>query len=206
VTSSISLNTSQRIQWQQAQSTHNNIIESSSFAAEIKEDSPSSNAINNSRVSHRISNIDPQAIKMLYSQIKTEADAQLNDSNYDNKELKAFDYLQNNIDAIVDYPIEVEIQPDEINAAILYNSLGINYLDVKRIEMRMDLLEEAKGDVSENVKSGAITKKEGAALSEQIQDHQDSLFDQKQALIERKSITESEEALFKQLKMSQVSY
>jgi len=206
VTSSISLNTSQRIQWQQAQSTHNNIIESSSFAAEIKEDSPSSNAINNSRVSHRISNIDPQAIKMLYSQIKTEADAQLNDSNSDNKELKAFDYLQNNIDAIVDYPIEVEIQPDEINAAILYNSLGINYLDVKRIEMRMDLLEEAKGDVSENVKSGAITKKEGAALSEQIQDHQDSLFDQKQALIERKSITESEEALFKQLKMSQVSY
>jgi len=200
------LNTSQRIQWQQAQSTHNNIIESSSFSAEIKEDNPSSNAINNSRVSHRISNIDPQAIKMLYSQIKTEADAQLNESNTTNKDLKAFDYLQNGIDTIVDYPIEVEIQPDEINAAILYNSLGINYLDVKRIEMRMDLLEEAKGDVTENVKSGAITKKEGAVLTDQIQDHQDSLFDQKQALIERKSMTESEEALFKQLKMSQANY
>jgi len=56
------------------------------------------------------------------------------------------------------------------------------------------------------VKSGAITKKEGAVLTDQIQDHQDSLFDQKQALIERKSMTESEEALFKQLKMSQANY
>jgi hypothetical protein len=203
MTSSIIFNPSQKNQWQHAQTTQNKIIESTAFTSEVKEKTPSFNAINQSRFSNRISTIDPQEIKALYSQIKTNADAQLDTFNVNNKDLQPFDYLKNNIDTIVNYPIEVKIQPDEINTAILYNSLGINFLDVKRIEMRMDLLDMAKDDVKEKEKAGLIRKDEGNNLNKQIQGHMESLFDEKQALIDRKSITESEEALFKQLKISQ---
>jgi len=191
------------MQWQHALFTQNNIVKSSTFSLESIEKSPSENAINESHLSNRISTIDPIEIKALYGQIKADADAQLDAFNTEHKDLKPFDYLQNNIDTIADYPIEVEIAPDEINTAILYNSLGINFLDVKRIEMRMDLFELAKGDVKKNEQEGLIRKDEADALNEQIQGHMDSLQDQKQALLNRKSITENEEALFNQLRLSQ---
>ena len=211
MTSSISLNLNQKMQWQNAQLTPNNVINTFAFALESIDKTPSAsanandnaNAINELRFGNRISNIDPIEIKALYSQIKTASDAQLDVFKAPNKVLQPFDYLQNNIDTIADYPIEVNIEPDEINTAILYNSLGINFLDVKRIEMRMDLFELAKGDVKNNEKAGLIRKDQADALNEQIQGHMDLLLDQKQALLERKSITDSEEALFKQLRLSQ---
>ncbi|NRA55492.1 MAG: hypothetical protein HRU23_15225 [Gammaproteobacteria bacterium] len=203
MTSSISLNANQTMQWQHAQLSANNLGKSSIFSLESIEKTPSANAINQLRSSNRISNIDPTELKALYSQIKTHADAQLDAANIQNKDLQPFDYLQNNIDTIADYPIEVEIEPDEVNTAILYNSLGINFLDVKRIEMKMDLFELAKNDVKENEKAGLIRKDEADALNKQIQGHMDSLLDQKQALLDRKSVTDSEEALFKQLRLKQ---
>ena len=69
--------------------------------------------------------------------------------------------------------------------------------------MRMDLFELAKSDVKKNEKEGLITKDQANALNEKIQGHIESLLDQKQALLDRKSITDSEEALFKQLRLSQ---
>ena len=203
MTSSISLNLNQKMQWQNAQSTPNNVINTFAFALESIDKTPSANAINELRFGNRISNIDPIEINALYSQIKTAADAQLDVFKAPNKDIQPFDYLQNNIDAIADYPIEVNIEPDEINTAILYNSLGINFLDVKRIEMRMDLFELAKDDVKNNEKAGLIRKDQADALNEKIQGHMDLLLDQKQALLERKSITDSEEALFQQLRLSQ---
>ena len=203
MTSSISLNLNQKMQWQNAQSTPNNVINTFAFALESIDKTPSANAINELRFGKRISNIDPIEFKALYSQIKTAADAQLDVFKAPNKDIQPFDYLQNNIDAIADYPIEVNIEPDEINTAILYNSLGINFLDVKRIEMRMDLFELAKDDVKNNEKAGLIRKDQADALNEKIQGHMDLLLDQKQALLERKSITDSEEALFQQLRLSQ---
>lgn len=203
VTSLISLNGSQKAQWQHAQFTQNNIIVSPAFTLQSTEKTASSNAINQSRFSNRISNIDPLEMKALYNQLKTDTDAQLDAFNTTNKDLQPFDYIKNNIDRIADYPIEVKIEPDEINTAILYNSLGINFLDVKRIEMRMDLFELAKGDVKKNETMGLIRKDQANALNKQIQGHMESLLDQKQALLDRKSITDSEKALFKQLRLSQ---
>ncbi len=203
VTSLISLNGSQKAQWQHAQFTQNNIIVSPAFTLQSTEKTASSNAINQSRFSNRISNIDPLEMKALYNQLKTDTDAQLDAFNTTNKDLQPFDYIKNNIDRIADYPIEVKIEPDEINTAILYNSLSINFLDVKRIEMRMDLFELAKGDVKKNETMGLIRKDQANALNKQIQGHMESLLDQKQALLDRKSITDSEKALFKQLRLSQ---
>ncbi|NRA61408.1 MAG: hypothetical protein HRU25_10965 [Psychrobium sp.] len=203
MTSLISLNGSQKAQWQHAQFTQNNIIVSPAFTLQSTEKTASSNAINQSCFSNRISNIDPLEMKALYNQLKTDSDAQLDAFNTTNKYLQPFDYIENNINRIADYPIEVKIEPDEINTAILYNSLGINFLDVKRIEMRMDLFELAKGDVKKKETMGLIRKDQANALNKQIQGHMESLLDQKQALLDRKSITDSEEALFKQLRLSQ---
>lgn len=189
------------MQWQNAQLSPEAISHSSVLEVETK--SNDSSSIENIRGSDRVSSIDPQAIDKLYSQIKATANAALDASNIENKDLKPYDYLKNNIEEIADYPIEVSIAPEEVNTAILYNSLGINFLDVKRLEVRMDLFEKAQDEVNANKKSGHIRTDQALELSESIKGSMASLQEQKQALLERKHITKNEDELIKQLQLNQ---
>ena len=80
--------------------------------------------------------------------------------------------------------------------------MGINLLDVKRIEVRMELLELANDDVTDMAKAGFITKDQKSALNNQISNHMNTLQEQKDNILERKQLKENEALLLGQLKRS----
>lgn len=47
-------------------------------------------------------------------------------------------------------PIDVEILPSEINEALTFNNLGINYLDYKELKVRMEMLSLTEQDIDED--------------------------------------------------------
>ena len=206
MSAAITLTTSQSVLSQLSalsQKPSNQSVEGTlSYTSAIENKSSTSNSIDELRRSTKITSINPEEVRNLFNQIKAKANTELETNNITNKKLEPFDYLSNNIDEIMDHPIEVKIERDEIEIAILYNSLGINYLDVKRIEVRMELLEIAREEVSENAKNGSITKEQEQSLNKIIKGHMESLLEQKQNLLERKHITENEDLLLEQLKRS----
>ncbi|WP_077338172.1 hypothetical protein [Pseudocolwellia agarivorans] len=206
MSAAITLTTSQSVLSQLSalsQKPSNQSVEgTSSYTSAIENKSSTSNSIDELRRSTKITSINPEEVRSLFNQIKAKSNTELETNNITNKKLEPFDYLSNNIDEIMDHPIEVKIERDEIEIAILYNSLGINYLDVKRIEVRMELLEIAREEVSENAKNGSITKEQEQSLNKIIKGHMESLLEQKQNLLERKHITENEDLLLEQLKRS----
>ena len=206
MSAAITLTTSQSVLSQLSalsQKPSNQSVEGTlSYTSAIENKSSTSNSIDELRRSTKITSINPEEVRSLFNQIKAKSNTELETNNITNKKLEPFDYLSNNIDEIMDHPIEVKIERDEIEIAILYNSLGINYLDVKRIEVRMELLEIAREEVSENAKNGSITKEQEQSLNKIIKGHMESLLEQKQNLLERKHITENEDLLLEQLKRS----
>ncbi|WP_076418236.1 hypothetical protein [Colwellia sp. UCD-KL20] len=206
MSAAITLTTSQNVLSQLSalsqKSSSQSVEGASSYTSAVENRSSTSNSIDELRRSTKITSINPEEVRNLFNQIKAKANTELETNNITNKKLEPFDYLSNNIDEIMDHPIEVKIERDEIEIAILYNSLGINYLDVKRIEVRMELLEIAREEVSENAKNGSITKDQEQSLNKIIKGHMESLLEQKQNLLERKHITENEDLLLEQLKRS----
>lgn len=206
MSAAITLTTSQNVLSQLSalskKSSNQDVEETSSYSRNIENKSSTSNSIDELRYSTKISSINKEEVRILFNEIKAKANSELEAYNITNKKLEPFDYLSNNIDEIMEYPIEVKIERDEIEMAILYNSLGINYLDVKRIEVRMELLEIAKEEVSQSAKTGDITKNQQQSLNKVIKGNMESLLEQKQNILERKNITENEDLLLEQLKRS----
>ncbi|XPF94085.1 hypothetical protein ACM9HF_19045 [Colwellia sp. RE-S-Sl-9] len=206
MSAAITLTTSQNVLSQLSalsqKSSSQGVEETSSYTSALENESSTSNSIDELRRSSKVTSINPEEVRRLYNQIKEETNTELETFNTTDKALEPFDYLSNNIDGIMDFPIEVKIERDEIEMAILYNSLGINYLDVKRIEVRVELLEIAKEEVRENANNGNITKDQEQSLNKTIKGHMESLLEQKQNILERKHITENEDLLFEQLKRS----
>ena len=136
------------------------------------------------RYSSRISNINQAEVEEIYERLKEEVRTELEESNFENKKLTLFDYLNANIDGIMDFPIEVKIERDEINQAIIYNRLGINFLEVKEIEVRMELLNLAEAEVKEQEGKGHISGNEAQVLFDQIESSRTELMNKKQKLLE----------------------
>jgi len=149
--------------------------------------------------SEQITQIKRSDLETIYNEIKLTVKNELDAANLEQKELKPFDYLEGNIDKIMYHPIEVKIERDEIYTAIIYNRMGINYLDLKRIETRMGLLELAKEDVDTNEHQGNIRKDQSQQLHEQIINNREKLENEKQALLDNKQLKENEQRLFEQL-------
>jgi len=203
MTSSITLNSVQNLSQQFAKIQQKDIEQLSSPQLGVDNAPSEYTRIEDIRRSGYVSQINPQDVQNIYNQIKKEANTELEAFNLDNNVLEPFDYLKNTIDTIVDYPVEVNIERSEVNTAILYNSLGISFLDVKRIEVKMELLELAKEEVKETVDAGLIRKDQAADLHKTIENNMNALLEEKQSLLERKHITENEELLLEQLKRSQ---
>lgn len=205
MTSPITLTTAQNLQVQFLTSQQKDVEKTHSYTNEVENKPSNTSTTEDFRYSRRVSNINPEKVKALYGEIKAESNKELEAFNLEDKTLKPFDYLSSNIEKIMDYPIDVKIERDEINIAILYNSLGISFLDVKRIEVKMELLELAKEEVGQAAKAGAIRKDEANTLQKMIEGNMNSLFEEKQSLLERKHIKENEDLLLEQLKRSSVS-
>jgi hypothetical protein len=157
--------------------------------------------------SHRISKIDPADVTAIYKALSLEVEEEREFLNVENKELQPFDYLNGNIEKIMDYPIEVKINRDEVYEAIVYSRLGINFLDVKEIEVRLDLLSRAKDDVikardiaiKDSGAKGGIPETQATALLDRIEGHQEKLVERKQQLLEGSKLNEDEKRFFDQL-------
>jgi len=203
MTSSITLNSVQNLSQQFAKIQQKDMEQLSSPQLGADNTPSEYTRIEDIRRSGYVSQINPQDVQNIYNQIKKEANTELEAFNLDNNVLEPFDYLKNTIDTIVDYPVEVNIERSEVNTAILYNSLGISFLDVKRIEVKMELLELAKEEVKETANAGLIRKDQAAELNKMIEGNMNALLEEKQSLLERKHITENEELLLEQLKRSQ---
>jgi len=199
MSSSITLSTPQRLSFEFPVSAQKVTNDTAAYNNEIVEKTSTTTAISELRSSNRVSTINPEEITALFNKIKAVASTNLEDKNYQDKELSSYDYLNSTIEEIMDYPIEVKIERDEVNIAILYGSLGINFLDVKRLEVRMELLDRSKEEVTGMANSGGIRKDEEAHLKKTIAGHMDSLQQQKEALLSRSTIKENEVLLFEQL-------
>jgi hypothetical protein len=149
--------------------------------------------------SNRISKINQADVAVLYTELKLDAKEKLDAMNHDKEELKSPDYHSATIKEIMNLPIEVKIERDEINQAIIYNRLGINYLDVKKLEVKMELLALAKGEVTRQKKQGAITEEQAQLLVDKIEHYQLQLSEEKQSLLEGRLPKKNEQLLFEQL-------
>ena len=152
------------------------------------------------RFSSQISSLNKAEIGNIYNQIKLEVKAKLEKDNLDNTELKPFDYHQSTIDEIMDHRLDVKIEPDEIQTAILYNRMGISFLDVKRVEVRMELLKLAEQDVEKSAKQASIDTEKTQMLSQKIENNLLRLEDEKQALLEGDQMRRNQQELFEQLR------
>lgn len=146
-----------------------------------------------------ISNIKPEEVAAHYESIKTAASKELDETNFGNKLLAPNDYHNATIDKIMAVPIEVKIDRDEVNTAILYNRLGISFLDVKRVEVRMEILNLAQTEVDNGADKGLIRKDQQLALTKKIDENLEKLTAQRQSLLDRNNGDESEEVFLVQL-------
>ena len=96
-------------------------------------------------------------------------------------------------------PIEVKIDHDEVNTAILYNRLGISFLDIKRVEVRMEILNLAQTEVDNDADKGLIRKDQQLALTKKIDENLEKLTAQRQSLLDRNNGDESEDVFLVQL-------
>jgi len=86
--------------------------------------------------------------KNLYSHFKANARAEV-DQNLDERERSIETYRKTMVD-IMEEPIEVKILPSEINEALLFNNLGINYLEYKELKVRLEMLALAEQDIDKD--------------------------------------------------------
>lgn len=157
-------------------------------------------SLQNVKGSRNISNIKPAEVKAHYESIKNAARKELDETNFENKKLEPYDYHNATIDKIMDVPLKVEIDRDEVYTAILYSRIGISFLDVKEVEMRMEVLNLAQEKINEDVESGAIRRDQHQKLSEKIENNLNHLEKEKQSILDRTSGDESEEVFLEQVK------
>lgn len=146
-----------------------------------------------------ISNIKPEEVKAHYESIKAAASKALDETNFENKLLEPNDYHNATIDKIMAVPIEVKIDRDEVNTAILYNRLGISFLDVKRVEVRMEILNLAQTEIDSDADKGLIRKDQQQELTKKIDENLEKLTAQRQNLLDRNNGDESEEVFLEQI-------
>ena len=98
--------------------------------------------------------------------------------------LKDRDYELNLFDKtlkeIMNIPIEVEIERHEMKEAIVFARLGIDFLKLKELDVRIDMLTLAEQNVGN---SSYLTKSDKNIFSERIKELKAQLEQQKEALI-----------------------
>ncbi len=198
-----SVSTSQQtlMRWRNSQVSFNQSNQLASFQLPSTNQADTSTSIEQLKAEQKISKIAPEEVAELFGRIKADVKKSLQESNVDNKPLTAFDYLERNIEEIEHYDIEVKINPEEIRTAILYSSLGINFLDIKRLEMRMELYEVAKKEVEASAESQAINKEQAQELMQVIEQKMASLQAQKQSLLDRSGLKRNEDDLLEKVKL-----
>ncbi|TMN33694.1 hypothetical protein [Pseudoalteromonas sp. S2755] len=110
---------------------------------------------------------------------------------------------------IVEMPIEVEIAPEEMNQALLFNHLGLDFKEYKTISVRSELLTMLEQKVEQD---STLIRSDKAKLTAIITDTQDRLEAAQAALLEGEDITQrlqdSKRAIYdsyEQLKLGKVS-
>jgi hypothetical protein len=151
--------------------------------------------------SSRISNINESEVKDIYQQIRIATKDELDNANHKDQNLTSFDYLNGAVDKIMNYPVDVKIEWSEVNTAILYNRMGINFLDIKRIEVRMELLALASEEIERD--KNTISRDKSQELVEKIDSNLNELANRKQSILDdseakKKGQKLLEELLFKQ--------
>ena len=157
--------------------------------------------INNVNFSNKISHIDASEVKDIYQKIRSEANEDLDEASDKNQGLTIFDYLSEAVDRIMDYPLDVKIEWEEVNTAILYNRMGINFLDIKRIEVRMELLALARQELEENRASMSAEKRQ--KLAEKIDNNLSELANRKQSILDGSEVKKQGQLFLEKLMFSQ---
>ncbi|TQF67703.1 hypothetical protein [Pseudoalteromonas luteoviolacea] len=81
---------------------------------------------------------------------------------------------------IMDMPIEVEIEPHEVNEALLFGSLGIDFLEYKEMGVRIEMLNLTEQDVNS---SEALQISDKEKLKELIDEQRSKLESQREELL-----------------------
>jgi len=124
--------------------------------------------------------------------VKQTMDSDLSKRDYD------LSYFNKVIKEITQVPIEVEVERHEMKQAILFARLGIDFLKVKEIEVKIDMLTLTGQDVES---STALMQSDKDTLLERIKDLKAQLEEQKVALMKGETPEEFEE--FKDLEFKQ---
>jgi hypothetical protein len=134
--------------------------------------------------------------KKLYSElgieVKQTMDSSLEKRDYD------LSYFNKVIKEITEIPIEVEVERHEMKDAILFARLGIDFLKVKEIEVKIDMLTLTGQDIES---STALMQSDKDTLLEHIKDLKAQLYEQKVTLM--KGETPEELEPFKDLEFNQ---
>lgn len=157
--------------------------------------------INNVNFSNKISHIDASEVKDIYQKIRSEANEDLDEASDKSQGLTIFDYLSEAVDRIMDYSLDVKIEWKEVNTAILYNRMGINFLDIKRIEVRMELLALARQELEENKASMSAEKRQ--KLAEKIDNNLSELANRKQSILDGSEVKKQGQLFLEKLMFSQ---
>ncbi|MEJ6473317.1 hypothetical protein [Pseudoalteromonas piscicida] len=89
--------------------------------------------------------------------------------------------------SIIEMPIEVEIDPGEMNQALLFNHLGLDFKEYKSLSVRSELLSMTEQEIEQD---GKLLGSDKAKLRTIIEDLQDRLEAAQAALLEGEDITE----------------
>ncbi|KZN54337.1 hypothetical protein [Pseudoalteromonas luteoviolacea] len=81
---------------------------------------------------------------------------------------------------IMDMPIEVKIEPHEVNQALLFGSLGIDFLEYKEAGIRIEMLNLAEKDV---LNSQVLQTSDKEKLKKLINEQQSSLELQREEML-----------------------
>lgn len=147
--------------------------------------------------SDRVSTISPEYIDETYQKIRQQSREKLDEDNFQNRRISQFEYLNRTIDDVMDYPIEVKIDKSEVNTAILFNRIGVNFLDLKRTEVRMELLAEAGKELEQT--KDQMSQEKHDRLNKKIEGHQVRLEEQKQAILAGGEQKDKEKLLLERL-------
>ncbi|OCQ22274.1 hypothetical protein A7985_10865 [Pseudoalteromonas luteoviolacea] len=81
---------------------------------------------------------------------------------------------------IMDMPIEVEIEPHEVNEALLFGSLGIDFLEYKEAGIRIEMLDLAEKDI---MNSQVLTTSDKEKLKKLIDEQRSTLELQREEML-----------------------
>ena len=124
--------------------------------------------------------------------IKQTMDSNLSKRDYD------LSYFNKLLKEITEMPIEVEVERHEMKQAVLFTRLGIDFLKVKEIEVKIDMLTLTGQDIES---STVLMQSDKETLLERIKDLKAQLEEQKVALM--KGETPEELEPFKELEFKQ---